>query len=132
MRLVNSTKAIESTADAGVADAALVQRAMSGDDGAFETIMRRNNRALYRTARSILQDDAEAEDAVQEAYLRAYRSLAQFHGDARLTTWLTRIVINESLERLRKRKHETGNIALDNVVDLEMHMDQARGGTARP
>ena len=107
----------------------LVQQARQGDDKAFETIMRRNNRALYRAARGILLDDADAEEAVQEAYLRAYRALDSFHGDAKLTTWLTRIVINEALERLRKRRQETGKVSLENVVDLEMHMSDANGGT---
>lgn len=122
----------EATADAALSDIALVQQAMRGDDKAFEIIMRRNNRALYRAARSILQDDAEAEDAVQEAYLRAYRALDKFHGDARLTTWLTRIVINEALEKLRKRKQEPGKVSLENVVDLEMHIDNSNDGRSRP
>ena len=74
--------------------------------------MRRYNQKLYRTARSILKDDAEAEDAVQEAYLIAYRSLAGFRGDATLSTWLVRIVVNESLGRLRKRKRDAEIIRL--------------------
>lgn len=106
-------------------DIALVQQALRGDDSAFEIIMRRNNRALYRAARSILQDDAEAEDAVQEAYLRAYRGMDKFQGESRLTTWLTRIVINEALQKMRKRKQETSTVALENVVNLEMHLDIA-------
>ena len=65
--------------------------------------MRRHNRLLYRTARSILRNDAEAEDAVQEGYLRAYQSLPMFRAESSLATWLTRIVINEALERLRSR-----------------------------
>jgi RNA polymerase sigma-70 factor (ECF subfamily) len=71
---------------------------------AFETLMRRHNSRLFRVARAILRDDTEAEDAVQEAYLRAYRRLGDFRGDAQLSTWLTRIVINECLMRMRKRK----------------------------
>ena len=65
--------------------------------------MRRHNRLLYRTARSILRNDAKAEDAVQEGYLRAYQSLPTFRAESSLATWLTRIVINEALERLRSR-----------------------------
>ncbi|CPL77578.1 RNA polymerase sigma factor [Bordetella pertussis] len=83
------------------ADAQLAARAAAGEDSAFETIMRRHNRLLFRTARSILHSDAEAEDALQEAYLRAWRALDSFRADARLSTWLVRIVINESLGRLR-------------------------------
>ena len=74
------------------------------DSKAFEAVMRQHNRMLYRLARSILKDDAEAEDALQEAYLAAYRSLASFRGDSRMSSWLARIVINESYARLRKRK----------------------------
>lgn len=68
----------------------------------FERLMRDNNRLLFRTARAILRDDAEAEDAVQEAYLRAYRSIGDFRGEARHSTWLVRIVVNEALARRRK------------------------------
>jgi RNA polymerase sigma-70 factor (ECF subfamily) len=105
---------------------------ISGNEKAFEILMRRNNRALYRAARSILKDDAEAEDAVQEGYLKAYQALAQFQGEAKLTTWLTRIVINEALEKLRKRKKESRTVSLENVLDLEMHLNNANDGKARP
>ena len=81
----------------------LVQRAIGGDDAAFELIMRRHNRLLFRTARSILKSDVEAEDALQDAYLKAWRALASFRSDARLSTWLVRIVANEALGRLRRR-----------------------------
>jgi RNA polymerase sigma-70 factor (ECF subfamily) len=92
-------------------DAALVARIAGGDRAAFEQLMRRHNTALFRTARAILRDDADAEDALQEAYLAAYRHLGEFRGDARLATWLTRIVINQALGRLRARRR-------DNVVEL--------------
>ena len=85
---------------------------MAGDRAAFVWLMRRYNQKLYRTARSILKDDAEAEDAVQEAYLLAHRSLAGFRGDATLSTWLVRVVVNESLGRLRKRKRDAEIIRL--------------------
>ena len=75
--------------------------------------MRRFNQKLYRTARSILKDDAEAEDAVQEAYLLAYRGIGKFRHDAKLSTWLVRIVVNESLGRLRKRSRRAEVIRLD-------------------
>ena len=83
-------------------DADLAARALTGDELAFESIMRRHNRLLFRTARSILKDDAESEDALQEAYLRAWRALGSFRADAKLSTWLVRIVINEALGRLRR------------------------------
>ena len=68
----------------------------------FEQLMRRHNRMLFRTARAILRDDAEAEDALQEAYLRAYRSMDSYRGEAQVSTWLVRIVVNEALGRRRK------------------------------
>jgi len=84
-------------------DLELAQRIASGDKGAFELLMRRHNQILYRTARSILKDDAEAEDAVQEAWLLAYRAIGNFRGDAKLSTWLVRIAVNEAISRGRKR-----------------------------
>jgi len=92
-------------------DAALVARVVGGDRGAFEQLMRQHNTALFRAARAIVRDDADAEDVLQEAYLAAYRHLPEFRGDARLSTWLTRIVINQALGRLRARRR-------DNVVAL--------------
>jgi RNA polymerase sigma-70 factor (ECF subfamily) len=85
-----------------ISDAELARRIASHDQNAFVLLMRRHNQLLYRTARSILRDDAEAEDALQDAYLQAYRAIDQFRGDAKLATWLTRIVINESIARSRK------------------------------
>jgi len=84
-------------------DPELAQRIATGDKHAFELLMRRHNQILYRTARSILKDDAEAEDAVQEAWLLAYRAIGNFRGDAKLSTWLVRIVVNEAISRGRKR-----------------------------
>lgn len=87
-------------------DRDLARRIQAGDEPAFEALMRRYNTRLFRAARSILRDDAEAEDAVQEGYLQAYRSIGGFRGDSRLATWLTRIVINQALMRARKRRRE--------------------------
>ena len=87
-------------------DAELVQRIAAHDQASFEILMRRHNGRLFRVARAILKDDAEAEDALQEAYLDAYRHIDQFRAEARLTTWLTRIVINQALMRLRKHKRD--------------------------
>jgi len=84
-------------------EAELVSRAASGDEIAFEAIMRRHNRMLFRTARSILKNDSEAEDALQESYLRAWRALSRFRSDSKLSTWLIRIVANEALGRLRRK-----------------------------
>ena len=95
--------ATEAIAYGKLTDPELAQRIASGDKHAFELLMRRYNQMLYRTARSILKDEAEAEDAVQEAYLLAYRGMSGFRGDAKLSTWLVRIVVNEAIGRARKR-----------------------------
>jgi RNA polymerase sigma-70 factor (ECF subfamily) len=91
----------------GEDEASVARRAAGGDRAAFEWIMRRHNRRLYRVARAVLRDDAEAKDALQEAYLCAYRGLAQFRGGSSLATWLARIVMNECMARLRRsaRRH---------------------------
>ena len=86
-----------------VSDTELIGRTRAGDLRAMEALMRRHNRMLYRTARAILRDDAEAEDAVQEAYLQAYRALGTFRGESKFSTWLVRIAANEALMRRRKR-----------------------------
>ena len=69
----------------------------------FEALMRRHNRLLFRTARAILRDDADAEEALQDAYLKAFRAMGDFRGDSKISTWLVRITANEALMRLRKR-----------------------------
>jgi len=93
--------------DDGTPDAALAARVAARDAGAFETLMRRHNRRLFRVARAILRSDHDAEDALQDAYLAAYRAIGKFRGDASLSTWLTRIVINEAYARLRKAARAT-------------------------
>lgn len=102
---------------AQTSDTELATRAAAGDTAAFERIMRRHNRLLFRTARSILKSDAETEDALQEAYLRAWRAIGSFRAEARLSTWLVRIVINEALGRRRRRSAQV--LALDATIDLE-------------
>lgn len=88
-------------------DVALAARVAAGDVAAFEVVMRRYNRRLFRLARATMRDDAEAEDALQEAYLLAYRRMGQFRGEATLGTWLSRLVLNECFGRLRRaaRRH---------------------------
>lgn len=100
-------------------DVELAARASNGDELAFACIMRRHNRLLFRTARSILKSDDETEDALQEAYLRAWRALGSFRADAKLSTWLVRIVINESLGRLRRRGAQV--IPLNTAMDVSEH-----------
>jgi RNA polymerase sigma-70 factor, ECF subfamily len=85
-------------------DEQLVQLARERDEAAVRAITQRYNRRLFRVARSILRDDAEAEDVVQETYVRAFTGLDHFRGDAAFGTWITRIAMNEALGRLRKRR----------------------------
>jgi len=89
---------------AALKDAELAQLACQRDGGAFRTIMQRHNRRLYRVARSVMRNDSEAEDVVQEAYVRAFANLATFRGESSLATWLSRIALNEALGRLRGRR----------------------------
>ena len=91
-------------AAASSCDADLVRRALARDGSAFRAIMEQHNRRLYRIARSILGSDSDAEDALQEAYFKAFTHLDRFRGDASLTTWLSRITMNEALERLRRER----------------------------
>lgn len=121
--------ALES-AHLGMTDAEVARRIASGDRSALQLLMRRHNQKLYRTARSILKDETEAEDAVQEAYLSAYRAMGSFRSDAKLSTWLVRIVANEALARLRKRKRSAEIIRLDGDTQSagqssEVNMSQA-------
>ncbi len=124
----DSLKSMLATALSSVTESesefALVALAIDGDDKAFERIMRANNRLLYRTARSILRDDGDAEDIVQEAYVKAYFSLKSFHGQSKLSTWLVRIVVNEALMRKRKIKHMPEQIFTDSVEDLQELIDK--------
>ena len=104
-------------------DTGLVQCVQRGQQAAFGTLMRRYNRRLYRTARAILKDDGRAEDALQEAYVAAYRHIGDFRGDAAVGTWLTRIVVNESLQALRKSRRERvvvpfGDADVDDVPEV--------------
>ena len=87
-------------------DDSLVRDVRRGSPTAFGAMMRRYNRRLYRTARAILKDDSLAEDALQEAYLAAFRHMDEFRGDAALSTWLTRIVVNQALQALRRTRRD--------------------------
>ncbi len=109
---------------AAVSDTELIARAIEGKRHAFEAIMRRHNQLLFRTARSILKNDPEAEEAVQDAYLQAWRALTTFRADAKLSTWLVRIVANEALGRLRRKHGEV--IPLDAAMLIPDPDVQAR------
>ncbi len=95
---------VKQAAAAKLAEQELVRRARERDEVAVRAMTQRYNRRLFRIARSILRDDAEAEDVVQETYVRAFTGLEHFRGDASFGTWLTRIAMNEALGRLRRRR----------------------------
>ena len=109
--------------DSSTPDPELARLTAAGDVAAFRLLMKRHNQALFRTARAILRDDSEAEDAVQEAWLLAYRALGTFRGDAKLSTWLVRIAVNESLGRLRRnrRSAEVIPMSVDDMSDNPVH-----------
>ncbi len=85
-----------------LSDEEVVSRVRAGEKALFEVLMRRHNQRVYRTARAILRDDTEAEDVMQDAYVRAFQHLDQFEGRSQFSTWLTRIAVNEALSRKRQ------------------------------
>src|SRR6201994_4251450 len=91
-------------APAAAGDTELVKRALAREEAAVRAILKANNRRLYRLARGILRNDSEAEDVVQETYVRAFTHLDSFRGDSSLSTWLARIAMNEALGRLRRQR----------------------------
>ncbi len=102
---------------ASLDDHALVAQVLAGHREAFRHIMQRCNQRLFRVARSVIGEDSEAEDVLQESYMRAYRKLDTFRGDAALLTWLTSIVLNEARGRLRKRRNMVGVEQIDLAAD---------------
>jgi RNA polymerase sigma-70 factor (ECF subfamily) len=130
-------KPVPGAAAADAPDAELARRVARGDHAAFEAVMRRYNRAMFRTARAILRDDAEAEDALQEAYLQAYRTMGGFRGEARLSTWLARVVANEALMRLRKQARRSAivplqpGVAVEELNQMEANMEKEPENAAR-
>jgi len=123
-------------------DLELVARVRAGDRQAMEPLMRRHNRSLYRTARAILRDDTEAEDAVQDAYVQAFRNLEAFRGESAFSTWIVRIAANEALMRRRRNvrrsevipiNHENGELLMDEIAqdDSAGPEQQASGAQLR-
>jgi len=111
--------AIQSTATEEVhPDVALVERARGGDEAAFEQLIRQYDRQIFRIARHITQNKEDAEDIVQDTFLKAYQKLHQFQGNSKFYTWLVRIAVNESLMRLRKRRNSK-TVSMDEDVQTE-------------
>src|SRR5712671_7698095 len=96
----------------------LVRRAKRGDDQAFEELVRRYDRNVFRIAQHITQNREDAEDVVQDAFLKAYQNLGQFQGNSKFYTWLVRIAVNEALMKLRKRKSDK-TVSMDEDVETE-------------
>jgi RNA polymerase sigma-70 factor, ECF subfamily len=117
MKNTQSTLPVAALAEAS--DEELTRRVAGGEKAAFERLMRRHNRTLFRTARAILRDDAEAEDTLQEAYMQAYQAIGTFRGEAKLSTWFARIVANEALMRLRKRTRRAEIVPLQSSATLQ-------------
>jgi RNA polymerase sigma-70 factor, ECF subfamily len=116
-------------------DEAVVARVLAGETALFEVLMRRYNQRLYRIARMILRNDGEAEDVMQDAYVRAYQHLRQFAGKSSFATWLTRIAIHEALARKRRRGRMEELDALphhgDDMPILQSPGPSPEDGTAR-
>ncbi len=114
----------------GISDEEVLRRIRGGDTAIYEILMRRYNQRLYRVAFSILRNDGEAEDVMQEAYVLAYQHLDQFAGDAKFSTWLTKIAVHEALKRIRRRQ-SSGGIQASLDTDLQI-MDSLRTPTRDP
>ncbi len=112
----NSVQSGSRLAPSTLSDEEIVVRVRAGDVALFEHLMRRHNTRVYRTARAILHNEAEAEDVMQDAYVRAYEHLGEFQGRALFSTWLTRIAVNEALARVRRAKR---------FDSLESHSEEA-------
>ena len=102
-----------------LADEEIVRRVRDGEHELFEILMRRYNQRIYRTVRSVLRQDDEAEDVMQQAYLSAFSHLEQFHGTARFSTWLTRIALNEAFARIRRGRRFVESDAQEEVAPME-------------
>ncbi len=103
-----------------VSDSDIVKRVLGGDTASFELIMRRYNRRLYRIARGILRNEADAEDTVQDAYVHAYENLDRFAGRGPLSAWLAKITVNEALGRLRRSSTASEHISFDDQEEREV------------
>lgn len=113
---------------ANIQDEQIVERVLCGETALYEILMRRHNQRLYRVGVSILRNDTEAEDVMQEAYVRAYTHLRQFAGEAKFATWLTKIAVHEALARLRKRGRTED---IDLILDTNLHVMASMGKVTR-
>lgn len=100
-------------------DLELVAHARAGSEDAVRVLIKRNNRRLFRIARAVVRDDGEAEDIVQETYVRAFTKLHSFRGDSSFSTWITRIALNEAMGRVRRRRPSAALAEIDRIPDAD-------------
>jgi RNA polymerase sigma-70 factor (ECF subfamily) len=137
---MNTIVEVQSPAAQALSDEEIVARVLAGESGLFELLMRRYNQRVYRTARAILRDDAEAEDVMQDAYVRAYQHLGQFAGRSKFSTWLVRIAVHECLARVQRRSRfqsidegegvgNMGGVLVSRTPDPERNAVNAQAGS---
>jgi RNA polymerase sigma-70 factor (ECF subfamily) len=114
-----------------LSDGDLAARVAARDPAAVRLLTQRNNQRLFRAAWSILKDRSEAEDAVQSAYLKAFAAIGEFRGDASLSTWLTRIAINEALERRRAARRREARLEGPTVVAMDEYREKLMRGSSQ-
>jgi RNA polymerase sigma-70 factor, ECF subfamily len=114
-----TTSAVLTKPLGAASEAELIERVLSGDDEAFRELVRPCEHAVFIAAQAILNNEADAEDAAQEAVLKAFTNLAKFRGDSKFSTWLIRIATNEALMKLRKQRHQKLHDSLDEQRDGE-------------
>jgi RNA polymerase sigma-70 factor, ECF subfamily len=130
MASITSTTGLDRAAWDAIPDDEVVQRVRGGETALYEILMRRYNLRVYRVARTILRNDAEAEDVMQEAYVRAFQHLHQFAGKAKFSTWLTRIAVYDALGRVRKRGRSED---LESLSETSLHtMTKVTADTLNP
>ena len=121
---MDTTGLLEKAKIEGWTDEEVVARVKGGETALYEILMRRYNQRLYRAARAILKDEAEAEDVMQDAYVRAFQNLGQFEGRAPFATWLLRIAVNEALGRLRMRRRSQPFAEADENGEISMNISE--------
>ncbi len=123
------TRLAQTNAYAALDDLELVRRILARDAGAARHLIKANNQRLFRAAWSILANRAEAEEVVQDGYLKAFANMAKFKGESALSTWLTRIVVNEALDRRRRAKHRTAMLEERGVAVMDDYREALMQGS---
>ena len=127
MSVHSTTQAAAATSAAELSDEVIVDRVRGGDVALYEILVRRHNQRLYRTIRAILRDDRDVEDVMQQAYIDAYTHLDQFKGDARFSTWLTRIAVNRAIRNGQGERRHLSLVTHDDNAELALAHTAAPG-----